>query len=328
MKLLIASMLAVFALSAQAAELNIYSVYPEEALGKAIEVFSARTGTKVNLIVAKSGELLEKLSSEGANSPADLHIDKDLVYHAKAKRMGLYSEINSEFLNKNIPENFFDTNKTWFMVFYRARVMMYNPKNVKANELSNFQDLADPKWNGRLCMRTSKSSYNEALTAYFIQHLGVESTKSMLEGMVNNLAVDPTKNDRAMIEMIDAGICDIGIANTYYLAPYIVKNPDFNVKVIFPNQKNSMAHVNGVGIGLVKSSKNKKLATQFMEFMASTEVQGPLAQAFYQYPVNKEAAVEATISAFGNFKVDTTSVDTIGGRIEEARKLMDEVEYK
>lgn len=328
MKLLIASMLAVFTLSAQAAELNIYSVYPEEALGKAIEVFSARTGTKVNLIVGTSGELIEKLSSEGANSPADLHIDKDLVYHAEAKRKGFYAEINSDFLNKTVPKNFFDTNKTWFMIFYRARVMMYNPKNVKANELANFEDLADSKWNGRLCMRTSKSSYNEALTAYFIQHLGVEKTKNMLTGMVSNLAVDPTKNDRAMIEMIDAGVCDVGIANTYYLAPYIVKNPDFNVKVAFPNQKSSMAHVNGVGIGLVKSSKNKKLATQFMEFMTSAEVQAPLAQAFYQYPVNKEAAIESTISAFGSFKVDATSVDTIGGRTEEARKLMDEVEYK
>jgi iron(III) transport system substrate-binding protein len=326
MKRLIVSMLTVFTLSAQAAELNIYSVYPEEALGKVMEAFSARTGVKVNLIVGTSGELIEKLKTEGNNTTADLHIDKDLVYHAQAKRLGLYSEINSNFLNKTIPKNFFDVNKTWFTVFYRARVMMYNSRTVNPNELSSFKDLADPKWEGRLCVRTSKSSYNEALTAYFLHHLGAETTKSLLSGIVANLAVDPTKNDRAMIEMIDAGVCDVGIANTYYLAPYIVKNPNFAVKVAFA--KDTMAHVNGVGIGLVKASQNKKIATQFMEFMASTEVQGPLAQAFYQYPVNKNAVVESTISAFGRFQADTTSVDTIGGYVEAAKKVLKEVEYK
>lgn len=326
MKKLLATLLVLGSLSANASELNIYSVYPEEALGKAIEVFSQRTGIKVNLVVGTSDELIEKLKTEGNSTTADLHIDKDLVYHAQAKRLGLYSEINSDFLNKTIPKTFFDVNKTWFTVFYRARVMMYNPKNVNPNELTSFEDLTNPKWAGRVCVRTSKSSYSEAMTAFFLHHLGAENTKSLLKGIIGNLAVDPIKNDRAMIEMIDAGTCDVGIANTYYLAPYIVKNPDFAVKALFP--KDSITHVNGVGMGLVKASQNKKQAIQFMEFMASTEVQGPLAKAFYQYPVNKNAITESTISAFGNFKVDPTSVDTIGGYVEEAKKIMKEVEYK
>lgn len=314
--------------TAFAGEVNIYSVYEAARLDPIFKPFTDRTGIKVNIINAPSVDLINRLETEGEKTIADLHFDKDLVFQGAAQAKGLHQPFKSKIVEKNIPASLIESDKNWFMVFYRARVIMYNTNKVSPDELSTYADLGSPKWKGRLCLRTSNNSYNEALGAFFIKHYGAETTLNIFKSWVNNLAVAPIKGDTDVINAVAAGTCDVTVANSYYLAPLVKADVNFPVKPFFPNQKTTGAHVNGVAIGLVKHAKNVAEATMVMEYLSSAEVQAPVAAAFSQYPSNPEAVLAPVLVDFGKFKADQTNIGEFSKHVEEARAIMKKAEYK
>ncbi len=321
------ALLSLMSFQMNAKEIVIYSVYPQEALDTVINAFTARTGINVKLVEGKSKQLIEQMENEGENTAADLHLDKDLVFHGLATRKGLYQPFNSKMIEENVPANFIESNKNWVTLFFRSRLIMFNKNTVKPSELSTYEDLADNKWKGRLCMRTSASNYNQALAAYLFAHFGADKARNILSGWVDNLAVSVFTSDRAVIGAIAEGKCDIGLANSYYLIPFIEKDANYPVSMVFPSQATTKAHVNGIGIGITKYSKNVAEATMFMEFMLSKEVQEPVASAFDQYPVHKEAKLAPILNEFGPFEKDSTNIGVISNLTDFATKLMQEAFY-
>lgn len=309
-------------------EVTIYSVYEGARLDPIFKPFTERTGIKVNIVTGTSAELATRLKNEGEASPADLYLDKDLVYQGSATASDLYRPFNSKIVEKNIPSHLIETEKNWFTIFYRARVIMYNTNKVSPNELSTYEDLGNPKWKGRLCLRTSTNSYNEALGAFLVTHLGENKTLEIFKSWVNNFSVEPIKGDTDVINAVAAGTCDVTIANTYYLAPLVKADVNFPVRPFFPNQATSGAHVNGVGIGIAKYAKNVKEATMVLEYLSSTEVQAPVAAAFSQYPANSAAAMSSVLVDFGTFKQDESNVGEISKSVNIGRELAKKAQYK
>lgn len=311
-----------------AKEVTIYSAYEAARMDPIFKPFTERTGIKVNIISAPSVELINRLETEGEATTADLHLDKDLVFQGAAEAKGLYQAFNSKVVEKNIPASLIEKNKNWFMMFYRARVIMYNTKKVSPSELSTYEDLGKAKWKGRLCVRTSNNSYNEALGAFFIKHYGTEKTLNIFKSWVNNFAVAPIKGDTDVINAVAAGTCDVTVANSYYLAPLVKSDVNFPVKPFFPNQDTTGAHVNGVAVGLVKHAKNVAEATLVLEYLSSVEVQAPVAAVFSQYPSNPEAVLAPVLVDFGKFKADSTNIGEFSKYVEESRAIMKKAEYK
>ena len=328
MKNVILALMLFSTFSAFAKEVTIYSVYPGEELAPIFAPFTERTGVTVNFVSGTTAALVAKIKEEGTNTNADLYLDKDMTFLDDAKKQGIFKSFTSETVKENVPAHLRDNQNLWTLVFYRARVIMYNPNKVSADELSTYEALGDAKWYKRLCVRTSTNSYNQALGAYFVRHLGAMKTFDLLSSWVKNFSVDPISNDRGVIQAVADGKCDVGIANTYYLPAFIRANPEFPVKVFFPNQKDFGTHVNGVGIGIVKNAKNVKEANMLLEYFTSVEVQTPVAAAFSQYPVNPKAEMIQILKDFGTFKEDTANISDVADHTSLASGLFPLANYK
>ncbi len=307
---------------------TVYSVYPADQLAELFAPFSRESGIEVKFVDGSSTELLKRLQDEGAATNADLYLDKDLVYLGQAKKLGLTQPFSSKFIEQRVPGHLIDSDKHWATIFYRSRVIMYNSEKVKPSELSTYQSLGDKKWHNRLCMRTSSNSYNQALTAYLIKHLGRDKALAVLKGWVNNLSVKPLKNDRAVIQAVANGECDVGLANSYYLPAFLRKDKTFPVRPFFPNQKTHGAHINGIGIAVVKHTKNLQNATRFMEHFFSDAVQTPLAAQFSQYPASTKAERSDVLENFGKFLEDKTNIGEISRYTQEAETLFPVAKYQ
>lgn len=327
-RLLVIAALAATSSAFASSEVTIYSVYEAARLDPIFRPFTERTGIKVNIVSAPSVDLINRLENEGEATTADLHLDKDLVFLGLAQSKNLYQPFKSLAVEKNIPASLIETNKNWFTLFYRARVIMYNVNKVNPSELSTYEDLGSAKWNGRLCVRTSQNSYNEALGAFFIKHYGVEKTENIFKSWVNNFSIAPIKGDTDVINAVAAGTCDVAVANSYYLAPLVKADVNFPVKPFFPNQKTTGTHVNGVGIGIVKHAKNVAAATLVLEYMSSQEVQAPVAAIFSQYPANPTAEMAPVLVNFGKYNADSSNIGDFSKFIEEARAIMKKFDYK
>lgn len=327
-RLLLMTALSAASTAFAANEVTIYSVYEGARLDPIFKPFTERTGIKVNIVTAPSLDLINRLETEGEATTADLHLDKDLVFLGLAQSKNLFQPFKSLTVEKNIPSSLIETNKNWFTMFYRARVIMYNVNKVNPSELSTYEDLGNAKWKGRLCVRTSQNSYSEALAAFFIKHYGAEKTQNIFKSWVNNFSVAPIKGDTDVINAVAAGTCDVTVANSYYLAPLVKADANFPVKPFFPNQKTTGAHVNGVGIGIVKHAKNVAEATLVLEYLSSKEVQEPVAAVFSQYPSNPEAVVAPVLVNFGKYNADSSNIGDFSKHIEEAREIMKKAEYK
>ena len=271
--------------------LNLYSSRHYNTDEELYNNFNRITGVKVNLVEGKADELIERIKSEGSNSPADILITVDAGRIWRAEQAGIFAPVNSSTLEEKIPANLRHPENLWFGFSERARIVMYNKDNVGANQLSTYEDLADPKWRGKIAIRSSSNIYNQSLVASLIAVHGEAETEAWCRGLVANFARPPQGNDRAQIEAAASGIADIAIANTYYLATYAkAKEPNkqaifSKIAPFFPNQNGRGAHVNISGGGLVKTSPNKEVAIQFLEYLAS-----PMAQIFFsqgnnEYPV-------------------------------------------
>ena len=310
-------------------QVNIYSARHYNTDDRLYDGFTEKTGIKVNLIEGKDDELIERIKSEGANSPADLLITVDAGRLWRAAEAGIFAPVESEVLEEKIPANLQDTNNLWFGFSKRARVIMYNKDKVDPAELSTYEDLADPKWKGRFIVRSSNNIYNQSLVAGMIEEKGEEATAEWIKELVANFARPPQGNDTSQIEDVAAGIGDVTLANTYYLARY-EDNPEVfdKIGVIFPNQDDKGTHVNISGAGLLKNAPNKENAIAFLEYLASPEAQEFFASGNNEYPVVEGTSANAVVKSFGEFKADTTNVSAYGKNNADAVKIMDQSGWK
>jgi iron(III) transport system substrate-binding protein len=291
------------------------------------DAFTKATGENVVIVEMGYGRILQRLEAEGSASPADIIFVKDLVYLADLANKGWFQPLNSSVVDSSIAPAMRDPKSLWTAITVRGRTMVYDPSRVKASELSTYEDLADEKWAGRLCVRTSKSAYNDALVGGLIETHGYDKAKEIVDGWVLNLASDPYPNDRAVLEAIANGACDVGITNTYYLGAALANNPAFPVRAFFANQDSTGVYGNGTGAGVSVTSKQKALATQFIETLLTDDVQLELSGSHFDYPAKQGLLPSTLVKDWGTFKYNESNWTTVGSRAEEARQLMAEVGY-
>lgn len=327
-QLLTFGMLLSSATPAFASELVIYSARADNLLKPIVAKYEQQTGVKIKLVNDKAGVLVEKIKAEGNNTPADLLITVDGGNLWQAAQQNILKPVNSPILEANIPPQFQDPQNRWFVMSVRARTIFYNPTKVNPNQLSTYADLSTAKWKGKLCLRTSDNVYNQSLVATMIPHNGLPQTQKILKGWVDNLATKPFANDTALLEAIDAGRCDVGIANTYYYGRLLDSKPAINVKPFFANQKWQGTHVNVSGIGLVKYSKNAAQAQKFMEWLSSADAQNLFADLNSEYPANPRINPSAKVAKWGTFKQDIINVSVAGKNQKQAIILMKKAGYQ
>ncbi len=309
-------------------ELVVYSARNEQLIKPLFDAYTAETGVKITFITAKEGPLLARLKAEGANSPADLLITVDAGNLWKAAEEGILSKVDSPLLEKNIPAHLRDPGKRWFGLSVRARTIVYHSKRVNRGELSSYEALADAKWKGRLCLRTSKKVYNQSLVATMIARLGEANTERIVRGWVNNLATNVFSSDTKTIEAIAAGQCDVGIVNSYYYGRLLKKRPDLPVALFWPNQNDSGVHVNISGAGVTNSARHRAAAVRLLEWFSSEKAQHLFADGNMEYPANPAVNPHPIVAAWGSFKQDTINVSAAGRLQAKAITLMDRAGYK
>jgi len=329
--LLTAGVLAAWGQTATAAEVNIYSARKEELIKPLLDAFTKQSGIQVNVLTADADQLVERMKNEGANSKADLLITVDVGRLYRAKKEGLLQPVKSEVLEKNIPAQYRSPEGDWYGLSLRSRVIFYAKDRVKPSELSTYEDLADPKWKGRICVRSSNNIYNQSLLAGMIANHGTEKAEQWAKGVVANLARKPQGGDRDQILAVAAGQCDIAIANTYYYGALVTSKEEKDrtaaqqVALFWPNQKDRGAHVNVSGAGVTTSAKNKAEAVKLLEFLSSDEAQRLYADVNQEYPVKKGVAASELVASWGKFKADDLNVSALGENNAPAVKIFDRV---
>lgn len=310
-------------------QVNIYSSRHYNTDDQLYDGFTEKTGIRINLIEGKDDELIERVKSEGANSPADILITVDAGRLWRAAEAEIFAPVESAILEEKIPENLQDPENLWFGYSKRARVIVYNKEKVDPSQLSSYEDLADPKWKGKFIVRSSSNIYNQSLVAGMIEEKGAAETGKWIEGLVANFARPPQGNDTSQIEDVAAGVADLTLANTYYLARY-EDNPEVfeQVGIFFPNQDDRGVHVNISGAGLLKNAPNRENAIAFLEYLASPEAQEFFALGNNEYPVVEGTPVNPVVKSFGEFKDDTTNVSAYGKNNADAVKMMDQSGWK
>jgi iron(III) transport system substrate-binding protein len=327
-------LLAVLALTAlssavQAAdEVVVYSSRIDELITPVFDAYTAKTGVNIKFITDKEAPLMARIKAEGENTPADLLLTVDGGNLWQAEQMGILQPMNSEVVNDNIPSQYRSSTDGWTGLSLRARTIVYSPERVEEGELSTYEALADENWEGRLCLRTSKKVYNQSLTATLIETHGAEKTEEIISGWVNNLATDVFADDTALIQAVDAGLCDVGIVNTYYYGRLHADNPKLKAKLFWPNQDDRGVHVNLSGIGLTKHAPHPEAARKLVEWMTTPEAQSIFAGVNMEFPANPEVKSSAEVAAWGDFKADTIPVEVAGKRQAEAIMLMDRAGWR
>jgi iron(III) transport system substrate-binding protein len=308
----------VAAAPARSAEINLYSHRHYEVDKAVFAEFTAQTGIRVNVVQASADQLIERLRSEGAGSPADLLLTVDAGRLQRAKDAGLLQPTSSATLDARVPASLRDPDGHWHGVTVRARVIVYAPDRVKPSELSTYADLADPKWRGRLLATSAGSVYNQSLVASLLGKTDRDTTLAWTRGVLANLARRPQGGDRDQARAIAAGLADVAIVNTYYIGLLRASDDPKDravgekVAVFFPDQDGAGAHVNVSGIGVTRSSRNRAEAIRFIEYLTSPEVQTRFATANHEYPLSLDTKASPTLEAFGPFKADTASIRRLG----------------
>ncbi|MDY6785764.1 MAG: Fe(3+) ABC transporter substrate-binding protein [Cyanobacteriota bacterium] len=315
-------------------EVNLYSSRHYDADQQLYDTFTEETGIKVNLIEGKAEELIERIKSEGANSPADVLITVDVGNLWRAEQEGILQPVSSTVLAEKIPANLQDSEGKWFALTKRARVIVYNADNVQPEEISSYADLADPKWQDSVCMRSSSNIYNQSLVASKIEEMGTEKTEQWLEGLVANFARQPEGNDVGNIKAVASGECDISVVNTYYIAR--MKQSDDpadreaaeQVGVVFPDQDAGGTHVNISGAGVVETAPNQENAVAFLEYLTSPQAQEIFANNNNEYPAVTDVEANEFVKGLGTFKESPLQVEVYGEKNPDAVKLMDSAGWK
>jgi iron(III) transport system substrate-binding protein len=320
---------------ANAAEVNVYSYRQPQLIKPIFDVFTQTSGIAVNAVYAKKG-MLERLRSEGRNSPADLVFTVDIGRLTDTVNAGLTQTVQSSALSKNIPESFRDPDGHWFGLTSRARIIATSIARVKHGEISTYEELADPKWKGRICTRSGRHPYMVALIASVIVAHGIDVAKNWLQGVKDNLARKPQGNDRAQVKAIHSGLCDVALINHYYIAKMLADPEQVqwaeSVRVVFPNQEGRGTHMNVSGVALTKHSPNKEHAIKLMEFLSSAKGQILYAEKIGEYPVSNDIGKtlgfhNPLLASWGPFAQDAALLVDIANNRAAAIRLADQVGY-
>ncbi|HSP12142.1 MAG TPA: Fe(3+) ABC transporter substrate-binding protein [Salegentibacter sp.] len=315
-------------------EVNVYTHRHYESDQQLFKQFEEETGIKVNVINASADELIQKMSMEGEQSPADVLITVDAGRLERAKSRDLLQSIESEVLENTIASHLRDEDNQWFSLTKRARVIAYAKDRVSPEELSTYEDLASDKWNGKLLIRSSGNIYNQSLMASLIVNNGEEEAKKWAEAVVKNMARSPKGNDRDQVKAVVAGEGDLAIVNTYYIGKMLNSDDPEEVKagekvgLFFPNQEGRGTHINVSGAGVAKYAPHKENAIKFIEFLVSEESQKIFAHSNYEYPVNEAVEPAALLQEWGEFKEDTLNLSELGQNNKKAVMLFDEAGWK
>ncbi|MGB5225799.1 MAG: extracellular solute-binding protein [Arenicellales bacterium] len=309
-------------------EIVVYTARKEHLVKPLFDAYTEKTGVNIKYITDKAAPLLARLQAEGENSPADMLITVDAGNLWQAAEKGVLAPVKSEILEQNIPTHLRDPEGRWFGLSVRARTIVYATDRVKKSELSSYENLADPVWKGRLCLRTSKKVYNQSLVAMMIAEKGQKETESVVKGWVNNLAAAPFSNDTKVMKAIAAGQCDVGIVNTYYYGRLMKKEKDLKLALFWPNQDSRGVHINISGAGVTTNANNREQAIKLLEWLSGTEAQTIFASLNMEYPANPAINADSTVVAWGEFKQDQLNVAKAGELQTSAVMLMDRAGYK
>jgi iron(III) transport system substrate-binding protein len=320
--------------AAAAQEVNLYSSRHYDTDVAMYEAFTEQTGIEVNLIEASEDELIERIKAEGANSPADVLITVDAGRLWRAEDAGLFQPVASAVLEERIPANLRHPEGEWFGLSQRLRGIVYAKDRVDPSAITTYEDLADPKWQGRICIRSSTNVYNQSLVGSMIETLSVEQTEAWAKGLVDNLARPPQGGDTDQIKAVAAGECDVAVVNHYYLVR-LIKSDDpeeravaEKVDILFPNQDGRGAHANISGAGVIATAPNRDNAIKFLEYLTTPEAQDYFAQGNNEFPVVEGVKLDPVLEGWGEIKTDAVNAAKLGENNPEAVKLMDRVGWK
>ncbi|MES2369733.1 MAG: extracellular solute-binding protein [Pseudomonadota bacterium] len=331
-RLIAALLLTAAALPAAAEEIVVYSARNEQLIKPLFDAYTRDTGVQIKFITDKEGPLMARLKAEGRNTPADMLLTVDAGNLWQASEEGLLRPIQSKTLQANVPAHLRDPGNEWFGLSVRARTLVYNTRKVKPADLSTYEDLANPKWKDRLCLRTSKKVYNQSLVAMMITEYGEGKTEDIVRGWVANLATSPFPDDTKAMEAVAAGQCDVTLVNTYYFGRLMAKQSNLPLAVFWPNQnlKNKAAgvHVNISGAGVTRYARNPAGAQKLIEWLSSDKAQNLFADVNLEYPVNPNVTPDKTVAAWGSFRQNLINVKEAGSLQAQAVKLMDRAGYK
>jgi len=309
-------------------DITVYSARKEHLIKPLFEKFTKQTGTEVNYLTGNGGDLIERIKLEGTNTPADMFLTVDAGDIWYAASQDIFQQVKSEIINNNIPEHLRDPEGLWTGLTVRARTIIYSTERVDPSELSTYQDLADEKWKGRLCLRTSKKVYTKSLVASLIYHDGQKTTTDVVKGWVDNLAGTPNAKDDHVMSAILDGQCDVGIVNTYYFGRLQAKNPNVALKLFWANQDSTGTHVNISGAGVTKHASNPSLSIKLLEYLSSIEAQQIYLELNKEYPASQKLKADNLIAQWGDFNQDKMNLSVAGKNQADAVALMKRGGYK
>jgi iron(III) transport system substrate-binding protein len=324
---------AVAAPPAAAEEVNLYSYRQPFLMQPILDAFTNETGIKVNAVYAEKG-ILERLQAEGPNSPADLVLAADVGALNDLVEAGVVQPVSSPILEETIPAQYRHPEGLWYGLTTRGRVIVASRERVGAEEITSYEDLADPRFKGRVCTRSGKHVYMVSLVASKIAQDGEEAAEEWLRGVRDNLAQKPQGNDRAQVKAVYEGACDIAVVNTYYLGHLATttEEPEQNewaeaVRIVFPNQNGRGAHVNVSGAAVTKSAPNRDNAIKLLEFLVSDEAQQLYAEENFEYPIKEGVPLHPVVASWGEFEADDVSLSEVANYRAAASRLVDKVGY-
>ena len=309
--------------------INVYSARQEGLIKPLLDQFTDSYGIEVKLVTGKGDALLTRLKLEGANSPADILITTDAGRLYRAQKAGVLQPVYSEELSNNVPENLRSKDNLWYGLSMRARTIVYSKERVSPEELSTYEELANPKWSKKLCLRSSGNIYNQSLVASLLANNGMIQTEKWLKGITSNFARKPQGGDRDQVLAVAAGVCDIAVINTYYLGGMLQSNNKSQqeaaekIAVFWPNQSGRGTHVNISGAGVAHASRSPENAKKLLEFLTNPSSQRWYAKVNNEYPVDPKVEVSQILMNWGAFKADSLPVETLGELNSEAVKSMD-----
>ncbi|WP_062260731.1 Fe(3+) ABC transporter substrate-binding protein [Endozoicomonas arenosclerae] len=322
-------LMAASAISQAAEVVNVYSYRQPFLVEPLFKEFTKDTGIEVKVVFAKKG-LSERLEREGKLSPADLVLTTDISRLMNLVNKDLSQPVKSKTINEDIPSQFRDPDGEWFALTKRVR-NIYTTKRSDKPEGITYDDLADPKYKGKICTRSGKNAYNVGLVASYVANNGEEATREWLKGFKDNLARRPQGNDRAQVKAVKEGVCDLAIGNSYYFGAMMANEEQRpwaeSVYINFPDQKGNGSHVNVSGMVLTKYAPNKDNAVKLMEFLAGDKAQATYAEVNMEYPVNPDVPVSDMVASWGEFKSDDLPVYKLAENYATAQKLLDEVRF-
>jgi len=309
---------------------NIYSFRQPFLIQPILDDFTKQTGIKTNVVFAKKG-LIERVKREGKHSKADLVLTTNFSALIQLEDLGLTQSINSDVVNANVPSTFRDADGQWIALTKRVRNVYSAKERVGALGELTYEDLADPKYKGKICTRSGKHPYNLGLVASMVAHHGEAKTKQWLEGVKANLARKPQGNDRAQVKAVKEGLCDLALGNSYYFGKMMQDEQQKSwaeaVYINFPNQTNRGSHINVSGVVMTRYAKNPENALKLVEYMTDNKAQNMYASVNMEYPVKQGVALSEMVASWGEFKEDSLPLDEISKYRPVALKLIDEVKF-